>query len=53
MNDNQLVYIKCGGFDKYGRLLGTIYINKDDDKSVNDIMIENNHGYEYHGGKKL
>ena len=28
MNTNQLVYIKCGEFDKYGRLLGTLFINK-------------------------
>ena len=52
MNENQLVYIKCGDFDKYGRLLGTIYINENDDKSINDLMIENKHGYEYHGGTK-
>lgn len=52
MNDNQLVYLKCGGFDKYGRLLGSIYINKTDTKSVNDLMITNNYAYEYHGGTK-
>jgi endonuclease YncB( thermonuclease family) len=50
---NNLVYIHCGNFDKYGRLLGTLYLKKRDDKSVNDIMIEENHGYEYHGGKKI
>jgi len=52
MNENQLVYLKCNGFDKYGRLLGNIYITKEDTQSVNDLMIENNHGYEYHGGTK-
>ena len=29
-NENQLVYLKCGDFDKYGRLLGEIYIDKND-----------------------
>ena len=48
----QLVYLKCGGFDKYGRLLGDIFINKDDVISVNQQMIDNNYGYVYHGGTK-
>ena len=52
MNDNQLVYLKCFDFDKYGRLLGEIYINKTDTESVNDLMIKNNYAYEYHGGTK-
>ena len=51
-NNEQLVYIKCGEFDKYGRLLGEIYINENDDESVNSLMIKNGHGYEYHGGTK-
>lgn len=52
MNDKQLVYIKCGEFDKYGRLLGTLFIKEDDEKSVNDLMIEMGHGYIYDGGTK-
>ena len=47
----QLVYLKCGGFDKYGRLLGELYVNLDE-KSVNQQMIDNNYGYVYHGGTK-
>lgn len=50
---NELVYIKCGEFDKYGRLLGTLYINENDDISVNDMMIENGYGYSYFGGTKI
>ena len=52
MNGNQLVYIKCGKFDKYGRLLGEIYINKNDKKSINQIMVDEGHGYAYDGGTK-
>ena len=52
MNPDQLVYIACGDFDKYGRLLGTIYVNESDEQSVNDLMIANGHGYAYDGGTK-
>ena len=52
MNEDQLVYVKCQEFDKYGRLLAKIYINQDDTVSVNKMMIENGHGYPYHGGNK-
>ena len=52
MNDNQLVFIKCGEFDKYGRLLGTLYVEETDEVSVNDLMIQNGHGYAYDGGTK-
>ena len=51
-NSEQLVYLKCGKFDKYGRLLGEIYINENDEDSVNSLMIKTGHGYEYHGGTK-
>lgn len=52
MNDNQLVYIKCHKFDKYGRLLGELLLNKNDNISVNQMMISNKYGYIYDGGKK-
>jgi len=52
MKDNQLVYIKCGKFDKYGRLLGELFINKNDLISVNRMMIDAKHGYAYDGGTK-
>ena len=48
----QLIFIKCKDFDKYGRLLAEIYVNFDDVTSVNDLMIENGHGYSYDGGTK-
>ena len=52
MNEDQLIYIKCHDFDKYGRLLGEIFLNQSDTKSVNEMMVENGYGYAYHGGKK-
>jgi endonuclease YncB( thermonuclease family) len=50
-NASGLVKVVCGDFDKYGRVLGTIYNNVDVD-SINTIMIREGHGKEYDGGKK-
>lgn len=50
---DQLVYISCGNFDKYGRLLGTLYLSKNkEDVSVNQMMINAGHGEPYYGGTK-
>lgn len=39
--------------EKYnGRELGIVKLNKDDAKTINDIMIENGYGYSYLGGAK-
>ena len=39
------------GTGKYGRVLGELFV-KGHEKSVNDLLIENGHAYEYEGGKK-
>lgn len=49
---DDLVYLECDKFDKYGRILGVVKKNLDDEKSVNDIMVEEGHGVVYHGGTK-
>ena len=46
------ITIKCGKFEKYGRLLVNVYNNTNGEKSLNQIMIDEKHGYEYFGGKK-
>lgn len=46
---NQIVTIKCGQFDKYGRLLVYIYI---DQINVNQWLIKNNYAFAYDGGTK-
>ena len=38
------------GVGKYGRVLGEIFV-KGHDKSVNELLKENGHAYEYHGEK--
>jgi endonuclease YncB( thermonuclease family) len=37
---NRIVYIECGKWDKYGRMLIRIRIGKRDRKTVNQIMID-------------
>lgn len=52
------IKIEKGTWDKYGRLLGTIYMKTKNrlrtkyDFNVNEFMIQNNLGYRYYGGKK-
>ena len=36
---NKVVWIKCGDWDKYGRLLGTFYLERDSRVSINDASI--------------
>ena len=48
---NKLVTIKCYDFDKYGRLLISIYC--DNEKlSVNQWLIDNDYAFKYDGGTK-
>ena len=58
-----LIRIKCGEYDKYGRILITAYnedydldTNKNEEElfkdSINYQMINEGHGYIYNGGKK-
>lgn len=48
---DMVVKMDCSDFDKYGRLLVTLW-NGIDEKSINEIMIEEGHGKKYDGGKK-
>lgn len=52
LTQNPTVEIHCGKFDKYGRVLVTMYNKENGKKSLNDIMIEEGHGYPYYGGTK-
>ena len=47
--NNKIIDLHCGKFDKYGRLLGTVYLKN---LNINQWMIDNNYGYEYDGGTK-
>ncbi len=50
---NKVIDLECGKWDKYGRLLGKIYVNINNKKVyVNEYMIKNGFGYPYDGGTK-
>ena len=50
---DKVVIFESKGYDKYGRLLGNIYINNFCNKiNINEYMIKNSYGYEYFGGTK-
>ena len=50
-SDNGKFSIISHGVGKYGRVLGEIFV-KGYDTSVNQLLMENGHAYQYHGEKK-
>ena len=48
---SKLIRIECLDFDKYGRILIKAY-NNVNEKSINEIMVEEGHGKWYDGGTK-
>jgi len=48
---NDCIRVKCLEFDKYGRLLVELYTFYSN-VSINQKMINEGYGYEYHGGTK-
>jgi endonuclease YncB( thermonuclease family) len=54
-SDNFVVLIKCGKFDKYGRVLGYLYKNNDVflKTSFNSVLVKEKLAYTYMGDTKL
>ena len=50
-SDEGKFVLKSHGVGKYGRVLGELFV-KGNEQSVNQLLIENGHAYEYEGGKK-
>ena len=50
-SDEGKFLLKSHGVGKYGRVLGELFV-KGNDTSVNELLKENGHAYEYDGGKK-
>jgi len=48
----KLIYLECGKFDKYGRLLGKIYNNDKKGICYNDLLLDEGFAYKYIGGKR-
>lgn len=51
--DVYLVYLECGPFEKYGRLLAHVSLTKESTETLANILIERRLGYRYYGGSKL
>lgn len=50
---NKIVKFESMGYDKYGRLLGKLYLlNLCSEQELNQLMIDLGHGYPYFGGTK-
>jgi endonuclease YncB( thermonuclease family) len=54
MIENRIVKIECLEFDKYGRLLGNIFLMKDtkEEFCINTFMVDNHLGFPYFGDTK-
>ena len=50
-SDEGKFVLKSHGVGKYGRVLGELFV-KGHETSVNELLKENGHAYEYHGEKK-
>ena len=50
--EGQTVYLDVTKKDKYGRYLGVIYLNSNDEKSINDHLIEIGMAKAYHGASR-
>ena len=52
---DKIVAIQCGGFDKYGRLLTTVFVRGGGGEmtNVNEWMVRNKYGVPYGGGTKI
>ena len=48
---DKIIILQCLDFDKYGRLLGELYI-EGNEKSISNQMIEQGHARAYDGGTK-
>ena len=50
--EGKKIFLDVTKKDKYGRYLGVVYLNKNDEQSVNDKLIEINMAKAYHGASR-
>lgn len=51
--DVYLIWLECLEFDKYGRLLGNLYNNENNEQNFSEILINEKLGLPYDGGTKM
>lgn len=49
---NKLIYVECGDWDKYGRLLVTLYKDNVSELSLNKTLVDEGYAYGYEGATK-
>lgn len=47
------VWLVCGDFEKYGRVLGNVFQDTTSKKSLSAILLDEGHAYAYTGGTKM
>lgn len=47
-----MVFIKCYGFDKYGRVLADLYKDSTSNVKIQNILLDEHLAYKYEGAKK-
>jgi endonuclease YncB( thermonuclease family) len=52
-SDIYILYLECGEFDKYGRLLANVYLDDSKQISLSEHLINKNLAYIYTGNTKL
>ncbi len=52
LNEDRIEYLHLHEFDKYGRLLVTIYNTNNNDISINDLLVNGGYAYKYSGKTK-
>jgi micrococcal nuclease len=50
--EGKKIFLDVTKKDKYGRYLGVLYLNKNDEQSINDHLIEINMAKAYHGASR-
>lgn len=51
--DVYIIYLECGDFDKYGRLLADVYVNNSKEMCFADHLVDIGLAYRYTGDTKL
>ena len=52
MGSVETFYLESHEIGKYGRCLGSLFLQEDLGKSVNQMLVEEGHAVEYYGGKR-
>ena len=51
LSQDELIVVECFEFDNFGRMLTVVYNDTNGTKSLNQIMLDENHGIVYVGGR--